>query len=72
MPSDRENAPGVELGLKLELTPLLFDAVDWSTVAAGPDGVLDLDAPGNAKVRAAFLEQLAQVSPVAEVKRGAR
>ncbi|RKG94209.1 hypothetical protein D7V97_39360 [Corallococcus sp. CA053C] len=72
VPSDRENAPGVELGLKLELTPLLFDAVDWSTVAAGPDGVLDLDAPGNATVRAAFLEQLAQVSPVAEVKRGAR
>ncbi|RKH48571.1 hypothetical protein [Corallococcus llansteffanensis] len=72
VPSDRENAPAVELGLKLELTPALFDAVDWSTVAEAPDGVLDLDAPGNAAVRTAFLERLAQVSPVAEVSRGAR
>ncbi|RKH41594.1 hypothetical protein [Corallococcus sicarius] len=72
VPSDRENAPGVELGLKLELTPALFDVMDWSNVAAGPDGVLDLDAPGNAAVRTAFLEQLAQVTPVAEVTRGAR
>ncbi|GMT96009.1 hypothetical protein KH5H1_01280 [Corallococcus caeni] len=72
VPSDRENAPRVELGLKLELTPALFDAVDWAAATPGADGVVDLDAPVNAAVRAALLEKVAALSPTAEVNRGSR
>ncbi|RKG68206.1 hypothetical protein D7W79_34440 [Corallococcus exercitus] len=72
VPSDRENAPRVALGLKLELTPALFDAVDWSAATPGSDGVVDLDAPVNAAVRAALLEKVAALSPTAEVNRGSR
>ncbi|MBN8231871.1 hypothetical protein JYK02_30595 [Corallococcus macrosporus] len=72
VPSDRENAPRVTLDLKLELTPALFDAVDWSAATVGADGVVDLDAPANAAVRAALLEQVAALSPTAEVSRGSR
>ncbi|NOK20869.1 hypothetical protein [Corallococcus carmarthensis] len=72
VPSDRENAPRVALGLKLALTPALFDAVDWSAAKPGADGVADLDAPENAAVRAALLEKVAQLSPTAEVSRGSR
>ncbi len=72
VPSDRENAPRVALGLKLELTPALFDVVDWSAATVGADGVVDLDAPENAAVRAGLLEKVAALSPTAEVSRGAR
>ncbi|MHA7632134.1 hypothetical protein [Corallococcus sp. M7] len=72
VPSDRENDPRVALGLKLELTPALFDAVDWSAATPGADGVVDLDAPANAAVRTALLEKVAGLSPTAEVSRGAR
>ncbi|RKH57868.1 hypothetical protein [Corallococcus aberystwythensis] len=72
VPSDRENAPRVTLGLKLELTPALFDAVDWSAATPGTDGVVDLDAPANAAVRAAILEKVAGLNPTAEVNRGSR
>ncbi|WP_223634145.1 hypothetical protein [Corallococcus sp. EGB] len=72
VPSDRENEPRVTLGLKLELTPALFDAVDWSAVTVGADGVVDLDAPANKTVRAALLEKVAALSPTAEVSRGSR
>lgn len=71
VPADRDNKPRVSLGLKLALTPTLFDAVDWSAATVGADGVVDLDAPANAAVRAALLEKVAQVSPTAEVTRGA-
>ncbi|NPC47891.1 hypothetical protein D7X99_00235 [Corallococcus sp. AB032C] len=72
VPSDRENEPRVALGLKLELTPALFDAVDWSAATVGADGVVDLDAPANAAVRTALLEKVAALSPTAEVNRGSR
>lgn len=72
VPSDRENDPRVTLGLKLEVTPALFDAVDWSAVTPGDDGVVDLDATANAAVRAALLEKVAALSPTAEVTRGSR
>ena len=72
VPSDRENDPRVTLGLKLELTPALFDAVDWSAVPPGADGVIDLDDPAHAAVRAALLEKVAGLSPTAEVSRGSR
>ncbi|RKH28378.1 hypothetical protein D7Y13_34505 [Corallococcus praedator] len=71
VPSDRENKPRVELGLKLALTPELFDAVDWSTAKEGLDGVVDLDAVENAAVRTALLQKVGEVSPTAEVNRGA-
>ncbi|MFP2901403.1 hypothetical protein [Corallococcus sp. 4LFB] len=60
------------LGLRLELTPALFDAVDWAAATPGADGVVDLDAPVNAAVRAALLEKVAALSPTAEVNRGSR
>ncbi|CAM3192663.1 hypothetical protein G4177_27740 [Corallococcus sp. ZKHCc1 1396] len=72
VPSDRESAPRVALGLKLELTPELFDAVDWSAATVGLDGVVDLDAPANAAVRTALFQRMAEVNPTAEVSRGAR
>lgn len=72
VPSDRENEPRVTLALKLALTPALFDAVDWSAAQPGADGVVDLDAPANAAVRAVLLEKVAALSPTAEVSRGSR
>jgi hypothetical protein len=72
VPADRDSAPRVTLDLRLALTPTLFDAVDWSTARVGTDGVVDLDAEDNKAVRDALLEQVAGLSPTAEVTRGAR
>ncbi|MCY1045761.1 hypothetical protein OV208_30890 [Corallococcus sp. bb12-1] len=72
VPSDRENAPRVALGLKLALTPELFDAVDWSAAEEGLDGVVNLNAFANKAVLAALLQKVGEVSPTVEVNRGAR
>ncbi|RJS20779.1 hypothetical protein DRW03_19060 [Corallococcus sp. H22C18031201] len=72
VPSDRENKPRVLLGLQLEVTPALFDGVDWSAVVPAADGVLDLDAPANEAVRLALLTNVARLGPTAEVKREGR
>ncbi|WP_309897224.1 hypothetical protein [Archangium sp.] len=70
LPSDRENPPEAKVALRLVLTAQLFDTVDWSTLAQNQDGVVDFGNPANAKALEAVLEQLARISPQAEVTRG--
>ena len=70
LPSDRETPPEAKLALRLVLTAQLFDTVDWATLAQNPDGVVDFGDPANAKALEAVLEQLARISPEAEVTRG--
>lgn len=72
LPSDRSTPPRAKLDLNLVLTAALFDAVDWSALEEGPDGVVEISATANAEVHAALLERLATISPEAEVTRGDR
>lgn len=72
LPSDRSTPPRAKLDLKLVLTARLFDAVDWSTLDVGSDGVVELSDTANPGVHAALKERLATVSPEAEVTRGDR
>ncbi|RYZ35013.1 MAG: hypothetical protein EOO71_37060 [Myxococcaceae bacterium] len=72
VPSDRENKPRVELGLKLALTPELFDAVDWSVANVDAGDVVNVNAFENVAVHTALLQKVGEVSPTAEVNRGAR
>jgi hypothetical protein len=72
IPSDREHAPRVQLGLQLAVTPRIFDAVPWETTTPGANGIVDLsatDKPGNTTARNALLKQLRELSPTAEVRR---
>lgn len=72
VPSDRENEPRVKLGLSLDVTPAVFDAVDWSATTVGADGVVDLNAPENEAAREALLAALLALQPTAEVQRDER
>ncbi|OJT20311.1 hypothetical protein BO221_30190 [Archangium sp. Cb G35] len=72
LPSDRSTPPLAKLDLNLVLTARLFDAVDWSTLTEGPDGVMEISDEANTAVHDAIEEQLATVSPEAEVTRGER
>jgi hypothetical protein len=72
VPSDREHAPRVLLDLKLDLTPAIFDPLDWTAATPGPDGTVDLSAPANATTFTQLIEQLAGLAPEAEVTREAR
>ncbi|AKJ05100.1 hypothetical protein ATI61_102169 [Archangium gephyra] len=72
LPSDRSTPPRAKLDLNLVLTARLFDAVDWSTLTQGSDGVVEINGDSNAEVHAALKERLATVSPEAEVTRGER
>ncbi|WPB81044.1 hypothetical protein KYC5002_18160 [Archangium violaceum] len=72
LPSDRSTPPLAKLDLNLVLTARLFDAVDWSTLTEGPDGVVEISDEANIPVHAALKERLATVSPEAEVTRGER
>jgi hypothetical protein len=69
VPSDREHAPRVLLGLTLAVPSRIFDEVDWAAAQPGGDGTVDLGAPGNAAARAEILEHLEELRPTAEVKR---
>lgn len=69
VPSDRENKPRVTLGLRLDVTPELFDTLDWSSATPGADGVVDLNTAQNTALREALLERLAELGPEAEVTR---
>jgi len=68
LPSDRATPPEAKVTLRLVLTAQLFDTVDWATLARSTPGVMDLKS--NAKALEAVLEQLARISPEAEVTRG--
>ncbi|MCY1076930.1 hypothetical protein [Archangium lansingense] len=72
LPSDRSTPPKAKLDLNLVLTAALFDAMDWSALPEGTNGVVDINKQVNADVHAALLERLASVSPEAEVTRGDR
>lgn len=72
LPSDRSTPPRAKVNLNLVLTAALFDAVDWSALKEGTDGVVNLGYTDNAEAHAALLERLAAVSPEAEVTRGDR
>ncbi|KFA93698.1 hypothetical protein [Archangium violaceum] len=72
LPSDRSTPPQAKLDLNLVLTARLFDAVDWSTLTEGSDGVVEISDEENREVHAALKERLATVSPEAEVTRGER
>ncbi len=72
VPSDRENEPRVRLGLSLDVTPAVFDAVDWGATTVGTDGVVDLNAAENKAAREALLEALTALQPEAEVQRDER
>ncbi|MFE8597426.1 hypothetical protein [Archangium violaceum] len=72
LPSDRSTPPLAKLDLNLVLTARLFDAVDWSTLTEGTDGVVEISDTANTAVHAALKERLATVSPEAEVTRGER
>ncbi len=72
VPSDREHEPRVRLGLSLDVTPAVFDAVDWAAATVDANGVVDLNAPDNKAAREALLEALATLQPEAEVERDER
>jgi hypothetical protein len=75
VPSDREHDPRVSLELMLEVTPAVFDAVDWAATTVGPNGVVDLsdlEDPDNTAARTALLEHFAALQPEAEVTRDDR
>ncbi|MBN1204807.1 MAG: hypothetical protein JXB05_07780 [Myxococcaceae bacterium] len=69
IPSDREHAPRVLLGLRLDVTPRVFDAVPWENTTPGTDGTVDLGHADNAEVRKVLLGELKELSPVVEVER---
>lgn len=69
VPSDRAHAPRVMLALELELTPSLFDPVDWAAATPEPGGILDLSSSENAATRTQLLKAIAELIPQAEVKR---
>lgn len=72
LPSDRSTPPRAKLDLDLALTAALFDAVDWSTLTQDGSGVVNINDTANAEARKMLLEQLARVTPEAEVTRGRR
>jgi hypothetical protein len=72
VPSDRENAPRVDLDLRLDMTAAVFDSVDWAATTVGSEGLVDLNSEANAAARATLLEQLAALQPQAEVTRDER
>lgn len=67
IPSDRAHAPRVVLDLTLELTPKIFDPLDWAAVTPGLDGTLDLNT--HTATRTQLLEEIGELAPQAEVKR---
>lgn len=67
VPSDRENAPRVLLGLQLHVTSRVFDSVPWETTTPETNGIVNLNA--NAIARDALMKALKELSPVAEVER---
>jgi hypothetical protein len=67
IPSDRAHAPRVVLDLTLELTPEIFDPVDWAAVTPGSDGTLDLST--HTATRTQLLKEIGELAPQAEVKR---
>ncbi|WP_224361820.1 hypothetical protein [Hyalangium versicolor] len=72
VPSDREHDPRVLLALGLQLTPAVFDPLDWAAATPDPNGTVDLSSPANDAVRAELLESLSEQSPQTEVQREAR
>jgi hypothetical protein len=69
VPSDRAHEPRVVLDLKLELTPVSFDPVDWAAAMPEPDGTLDLNLPKNDATRTQLVKAISELAPQAEVKR---
>lgn len=60
VPSDRENKPRVQLDLTLELTPVIFDSIDWASAQS------DLS---NTPTGTQLLKAIAELAPKAEVQR---
>ncbi|WP_224245183.1 hypothetical protein [Hyalangium gracile] len=72
VPSDRANAPRVVMALGLELTPTVFDPVNWAAATPGPNGTVDLNASENAATRTRLLESFSELAPKVEVEREGR
>lgn len=72
VPSDREHEPRVGLDLTLDVTPAVFDALDWAATEADQNGVVDLNDPKNEAARTALIERLAALQPEAKVTRDER
>lgn len=60
VPSDRENKPRVLLDLTLELTPAIFDSIDWASAQS------DLS---NTPTGLQLLKAISELTPKAEVQR---
>jgi hypothetical protein len=69
IPSDRAHAPRVLLDLTLELTPAIFDPVDWAAATPESDGTVDLNSQPNTATRTQLLKEISELAPQAEVKR---
>jgi hypothetical protein len=72
VPSDRRHEPRVMLELLLDVTPVIFDPVDWAGTTPGPDGSVDLGTETHRAARTLLLRSLSELTPVAEVKREER
>jgi hypothetical protein len=69
IPSDRAHAPRVVLDLTLELTPAIFDPVDWAGATPNPNGTVDLNDTDNTATRTQLLKAISELAPQAEVMR---
>ncbi len=67
--SDRAHAPRILLALRLDVTPRIFDEVDWAAATPEEDGTLDLGATHNTAARTSIIQHLAELNPTAEVQR---
>jgi hypothetical protein len=69
VPSDREHEPRVSLALGLDMTPAVFDPVDWAAATPGANNTVDLSDASNEAPREQLLESFSELAPNAEVNR---